>query len=133
MTVLEIYNASYGWWAHDLRAIYLINLTGQKQYVTELKWIWPLIMSRDSPEIILSLGLILRIQLQVQFWLLATSSFFQPSGQRCWGTCQTNSFTKTRLERNAGFTWWYCRWGSWAAYRLSSVSSKTSSLKKINL
>ena len=35
-TVLEIYNASFGSWVNDLRFIYLINLTGQKQYVTEL-------------------------------------------------------------------------------------------------
>ena len=27
---------------------YLINLTGQKQYMTELKWIWPVIVSTLS-------------------------------------------------------------------------------------
>ena len=54
MTVLEIYNASFGSWVNDLRFISLINLTDQKQYVTELKWIRPVIVSRDSPKIILS-------------------------------------------------------------------------------
>ena len=54
MTVLEIYNASFGSWVNDLRVIYHINLTGQKQYVTELKWIRPVIVCRDSPKIILS-------------------------------------------------------------------------------
>ena len=54
MTCMEIYNASLGSWAPVLRVIYLLNLTGQKQYVTELKWIWPIIMSEDSPEIISS-------------------------------------------------------------------------------
>ena len=52
---LQIYNASFGWWALNvLRVIYLINLTGQKQYVTEVTWIWPIIVSGDSPEIIFS-------------------------------------------------------------------------------
>ena len=36
-----------------IRVIYFINLTGQKQYMTELKWIRPVIMSRDSAKIIL--------------------------------------------------------------------------------
>ena len=27
---------------------YLINLTGQKQYMTELKWIWPVVVSTLS-------------------------------------------------------------------------------------
>ena len=51
---LEIYNASFGSWAPVWRVIYLVNLTGQKQYVTELKWIWLVIVSGDSPEIISS-------------------------------------------------------------------------------
>ena len=38
-------------WSLVLRDIYLISLTGQKWYVTELIWIWPVIMSGDSPEI----------------------------------------------------------------------------------
>ena len=51
---LEIYNASFGSWALNvLRVIYLINLTGQKRYVTELKCIWPVTVSGDSPDIIL--------------------------------------------------------------------------------
>ena len=37
MTFLEIYNASFGSWAPVLRVIYLIYLTNQKRYVTELK------------------------------------------------------------------------------------------------
>ena len=49
MTFLEIYNAIFGSRASVLRFIYLINLTGQKQYVTELKWILLVIMSEDSP------------------------------------------------------------------------------------
>ena len=49
-------------WTHScflalvLRVIYLINLTGQKRQVTELKWIWPVIVSEGSPEIISSLA-----------------------------------------------------------------------------
>ena len=51
---MEIYNASFGSWALNvLRVVYLINLTGQKRYVTELKCIWPVTVSGDSPEIIL--------------------------------------------------------------------------------
>ena len=37
---------------HELFILY--NLTSQKRYVTELKWIWPVIVSGDSPEIISS-------------------------------------------------------------------------------
>ena len=51
---MGIYNYSSGSWALVLRVIYLINLTGQKWYVTELKWIWPVIVSGDSLEIISS-------------------------------------------------------------------------------
>ena len=54
MTFLEIYNASFGSWAPALRVIYLTNLTGQKRHVTKLKWIWPVIVSGDSREIISS-------------------------------------------------------------------------------
>ena len=36
--------------------IYLINLTDQNQYVSKLKWIWPVIVSGHSLEIILSPG-----------------------------------------------------------------------------
>ena len=54
MTFLETYDASFGSWAPVLRAIYLINLTGQKQYVIQLKWICLAIMSGHSPEIIFS-------------------------------------------------------------------------------
>lgn len=50
MTFLETYDASFGSWAPVLRAI----LTGQKQYVIQLKWICLVIMSGHSPEIILS-------------------------------------------------------------------------------
>ena len=47
-------------WFMDLvlRVIYLINLTGQKQYVVALEWIWPVMVSGDSPEIISSLVLL---------------------------------------------------------------------------
>ena len=51
---LEIYNTSFASWAPVLKIIYVINLTGQKRYMTELKWIWPVILSGDSPEIISS-------------------------------------------------------------------------------
>ena len=51
---MGIYNYSSGSWALVLRVIYLINLTDQKWYVTELKWIWPVIVSGDSLEIISS-------------------------------------------------------------------------------
>ena len=34
---LEIKNASFGSWVPVLRVLYLINFTGQKRYVTELK------------------------------------------------------------------------------------------------
>ena len=50
MTFLETYDASFGSWAPVLRAI----LTGQKQYVIQLKGICLVIMSGHSPEIILS-------------------------------------------------------------------------------
>ena len=54
LKITEIYNASFGSWAlHVLRFIYLKNLTGQKRHVTEVKWIWPVIVSTDSPEIVL--------------------------------------------------------------------------------
>ena len=49
---LEIYNASFGSWALVLGVIYLINLTSRKRYLTKLKWIRLVIVSRDSPEII---------------------------------------------------------------------------------
>ena len=51
---LEIYNARFGSWVFVLRVIHLINLTSQKPYVTELKWMWPVIVSRESLKIILS-------------------------------------------------------------------------------
>ena len=57
MTFLEIVNASFGLWAPVLRVIYLTNLTGQTRYMTELKWIWLVIVSGDSPEIISLPGL----------------------------------------------------------------------------
>ena len=44
------------------RLFYLINLTGQKRYVTELKWIWPVIVSGDSPEIISSPAILICFQ-----------------------------------------------------------------------
>ena len=55
---LEIYEASFDSWTVVLRVIYLINLTGQKQYVIALEWIWPVMVSGDSPEIISSLVLL---------------------------------------------------------------------------
>ena len=49
------WNTSFGSWALNVvRVIYLINLTGQKQYVTDVKWIWLIIVYRDSLEIIFS-------------------------------------------------------------------------------
>ena len=52
LKITEIYNASFGSSVLNvLGVIYLTNLTGQKRYVTELKWIWPVIVSTDSPEI----------------------------------------------------------------------------------
>ena len=40
------------------KVIYLINLTGQKQYVIALEWISPVIVSGDSPQTISSLVLL---------------------------------------------------------------------------
>lgn len=48
---LEIGNISFGSWAPFLRVIYLIKLIWLARNVM---WIWPVIMSRGSPEIILS-------------------------------------------------------------------------------
>ena len=48
MTVLEIYNASFGSLAPVLRVIYLIHLINQKRYLTEIKSIRPVIASGDS-------------------------------------------------------------------------------------
>ena len=42
-----------GLWAPK-RGINHIHLTGQKQYVTEQKWIWPVIVTEDYPKIISS-------------------------------------------------------------------------------
>ena len=40
----------FGSWVPVLRVLYLINFTGQKRYVTELKWIRPVHVSEDYPE-----------------------------------------------------------------------------------
>ena len=49
MAQVKFINASFGSWAINvLMVIYLMNLTGQKWYVTELKWILPVIVSGDS-------------------------------------------------------------------------------------
>ena len=42
-----------GLWAPK-RVIHHIHLTGQKRYVTEQKWIWPVIVTGDYPKIISS-------------------------------------------------------------------------------
>ena len=42
-----------GLWAPK-RVIHHIRLTGQKRYVTEQKWIWPVIVTGDYPKIISS-------------------------------------------------------------------------------
>ena len=42
----------FGLWALK-RVIHHIPLTGQKRYVTEQKWIWPVIVTEDYPKIIL--------------------------------------------------------------------------------
>ena len=42
-----------GLWAPK-RVIHRIHLTGQKRYVTEQKWIWPVIMTGDYPKVISS-------------------------------------------------------------------------------
>lgn len=55
---LEIYEASFGSWTRVVRVIYVINLTSQKQYVIALEWIWLVMVSGDSPEIISSLVLL---------------------------------------------------------------------------
>ena len=45
----------FGLWAPK-RVIHHIHLTGQKRYVTEQKWIWPVILTGDYPKIISSPG-----------------------------------------------------------------------------
>ena len=104
---LEIYNVSFGPWAFNvLRVIYLINLTGQKRYMTELKWIWPVIMSGDSPEIILSSAT--TDPLELFFILSHLKSKWKGLTNQIQSTAHTVDILKTESIRklsNFNFLW----------------------------
>jgi len=69
----QIFPTFWGLWAPK-RVIHHIHLTGQKRYVTEQKWIWPVIVTGDYPKIISSPVIYIGSQPAVLAWPKPESS-----------------------------------------------------------